>query len=182
MTNNLTAIVKPTRRPCRVGSIATLCERDHAGRDCGSARSNNAVASGDEKVPRASERERNRKPERERERDAEIEEESSGPRIAGAGERRRANAEEELWERRENCKTTRRATAHAEGIIPRCGLKPRNLASRQRLKRVTASKYSLRPWLKNCGERGIRPANSDKHKVTMYVQPDERMRHFARGN
>lgn len=48
------------------------------------------------------------------------EEESAG-QDQGKGKRER---EEELWERRENCKTTYRATAHAERITPRCGLKP----------------------------------------------------------
>lgn len=78
-------------------------------------RTNNAVASGDEKVPgqRVSEEERER----------ELRPEDRG--YLREEVKKRANAEEELWERRENCKTTRRATAHAEGIIPRCGLKSR---------------------------------------------------------
>lgn len=61
--------------------------------------SNNAIASRDEKVGRRACR-------------------------PGSGKGKR-ECKEELWERRENCKTTYRATAHAERIIPRCGLKPR---------------------------------------------------------
>lgn len=66
--------------------------------------SNNAAASGDEKV-RVRARRR-------------------APRRPGSGKGKRER-KEELWERRENCKTTYRATAHAERIIPWCGSKPR---------------------------------------------------------